>query len=674
MAKNPDETKQQSAMNKIPAGLTPNSRLFLAFLVIFAVATLLFSDRLWLAAAEGAIILVLVIYSLLMRRSQRKKLLAYVESVTYDTESAKNNTLQNFPLPVAVFRPADAQLIWANQHFFELCGIRRPSVEMRLTDVMPNFSSRWMLDGHSRCPDLVEHNGRKYQIHGNLVQPKEGQSTYMGITYWLDVTDYENTRQEYLDSRPCIALFVIDNYDEFFRGLTDRKRSEMRDTIEDLLIQWCDELHGFFRHYDRDRFLLVFEERYLEQMRNEKLNQLLEDVHSIANPVGIRATLSIGVGREGDDLEGNYNFAALGVEMAISRGGDQAVLKNRTTFEFFGGRGGEIETRSRVRARVMASALKELIADSSKVYVMGHKMSDLDAIGAAVGIRCIARKLDTPCRIVVDATRTASGNLIEKLSRDDAYRDCFISPQEAILRADSRTLLVVVDTNRPAQVEDQALLESCTRVALVDHHRRAAEYIENPTLSFHEPNASSSCELVAELMEEIVERDDVLRIEAEAVLSGIMLDTKNFNIRTGERTFEAAAFLRRTGADTAEVKKLMQSDLAHTVARCRILQNAHIYRPGIAIVTEQEPQDRIVAARAADELLNVAGVNCSVVIYPVSDGTFVSARSIGEMNVQLLLEPFGGGGNRAAAAAHCTGLTPDETAERIKAAIDAFKG
>ena len=673
MAKRPEQSKQENTASRLPSGLTPNSRLFLAFLVVFAAATLIFTDQPWLAAAEGAVILVLVVYSLLMRRAQRKRLLAYIESVTYDTDTAKNSTLQNFPLPMAVFRPADAHLIWANQLFFELCGIRRPSLEMRITDVLPSFSSRWLLEGHSRCPELLEHNDRKYQIHGNLVQPKEGEGQYMGITYWLDVTDYENTRQEYLDSRPCIALFVIDNYDELFRGLTDRKRNELRDAIEDQLLQWCDGKHGFFRHYDRDRYLFVFEERYLDEMRAEKFGKLLEGVHSIANPVGIRATLSVGVGRDGVDLEECFNFAALGVEMALSRGGDQAVLKNRATFEFFGGRGGEIETRSRVRARVMASALKELMADSSKVYVMGHRISDLDSVGAAVGVCCIARKLGAPCRIVADLTRTAAGSLIDKLKRDETYLDSFIAPQEAILKADSRTLLVVVDTNRPGQVEDQALLESCTRVVLIDHHRRAAEYIENPTLSYHEPYASSACELVAELMEELVDRDDIHKVEAEAVLSGIMLDTKNFNIRTGERTFEAAAFLRRSGADTAEVKKLLQSDLAHTIARCRILQSAHIYKPGIAIVEEQEPQDRVVAARAADELLNVAGVSCSFVIYPVSDGTFVSARSIGEMNVQLLLEPLGGGGNRAAAACHCVGMTTEETAAKIKAAIDGYE-
>ena len=248
-----------------------------------------------------------------------------------------------------------------------------------------------------------------------------------------------------------------------------------------------------------------------------------------------------------------------------------------------------------------------------------------------------------------------------------------ISAHEAILRADSHSLLVVVDTNRPDQVEDLALLESCKRVAVIDHHRRAAEYIANPTLAFHEPNASSACELVAELLEELTEQKDVQRLEAEAVLAGIMLDTKHFNIRTGERTFDAAAFLRRSGADTAEVKKLLQSDLSHTVARCRILQSAEIYAPGIALAVEAEPQDRIVAAQAADELLNVAGVECSVVLYPVADGAFMSARSIGPVNVQLLLEPLGGGGNRAAAAALCKGKTVEETVTALKAAIDGYE-
>ena len=667
------QKRSGSAAAKIPQALMPNSRLFLAFLVLFAVATFIFSDQLWLALAECGIIVALIVYSLIARRSQRRALRSYVESVTFSTDTAKSSTLQNFPLPMAVFRPSDAQLIWANQEFFRICGVHRPSVEMRVTDVVPGFSGKWLVDGHNRCPDLVDVGERRYQIHGNLVHPKEGEDVLMAITYWVDVTDYDALRREYYDSRPNIALFVIDNYDELVRGLTDRKRNELRDAIEDQLLQWCDGKNGFFRHYDRDRYLFVFEDRYLAQMRADKFHSLMESVHSVVNPVGIRATLSVGIGRDGNGYEENFNFAVMGVDMALSRGGDQTVLKNRVNFEFYGGRGSEIETRTKVRSRVMANALRELIEDSSGVYVMGHKMSDLDAIGAAAGICCIARKLQKPCRIVVDRDHTVAGTLIQKLNQAPEYAESFATPAEAVTHSDSHSLLIVVDTNRPNQVEDLSLLESCTRVAVLDPHRRAADYITNPTMSFHEPNASSTCELVAELLAELTDQGDILRVEAEAVLSGIMLDTKNFNIRTGERTFDAAAFLRRSGADTAEVKKLMQSDLDHTVARCRILQSAQIYAPGVALVVEDETQDRIVAAQAADELLNVAGVECSVVVYPVPEGTFMSARSIGRINVQLLLEPLGGGGNRAAAAALCRDLTMEETVAILKHSIDTYE-
>ena len=623
-----DGAKKQSASSpmKFPQALMPNSRLFLIFLILFAVATFFFSDRLWLAFAEVGIILALIVYSLIASRAHRRALRSYVEGVAFSADTAKSSTLQHFPLPMAVFRPADAQIIWANQSFFEMCGVRSPSVEMRVTDVVPGFSGRWLMDGHSRCPDLVEIENRKYQVHGNLVRPKENETAVMAITYWVDVTEYETMRREYYDTRPNIALFVIDNYDELIRGLTDRKRNDLIEEIEDQLLQWCEGKNGFFRHYDRDRYLFVFEDRYLAAMRADKFRSLLEGVHSVVNPVGIRASLSVGIGRDGSGYEENFNYAVLGVDMALSRGG-----------------------------------------------VMGHKVADLDALGAAVGICCIARKLETPCSIVLDRTHTAAKPLLDLMNENETYMSAVISAHEAILRADSHSLLVVVDTNRPDQVEDLNLLESCKRVAVIDHHRRAAEYIANPTLAFHEPNASSACELVAELLEELTEQKDVQRLEAEAVLAGIMLDTKNFNIRTGERTFDAAAFLRRSGADTAEVKKLLQSDLDHTVARCRILQNAEIYAPGIALAVEAEPQDRIVAAQAADELLNVAGVECSVVVYPVAEGTFMSARSIGPVNVQLLLEPLGGGGNRAAAAALCRGKTVEDTVQALKAAIDGYE-
>ena len=359
--------------------------------------------------------------------------------------------------------------------------------------------------------------------------------------------------------------------------------------------------------------------------------------------------------------------------MALSRGGDQAVVKNKFNFEFFGGRGAEVETRTKVKSRVMANSLSRLVQDASQVFIMGHRYADLDAVGAAVGVRCIARRFHCPAKIVLDMDKNAVGPLFTMLHGEEEYKTAFISAQEALLEADSRTLLVVVDTNRPEQVEDESLLTACSnRLAVIDHHRRAATYIKNATLTLYEPNASSTCELVTELIQELCEPTDILPFEADAVLSGIVLDTKNFTIRTGDRTFDAAAFLRRSGADTTRVKKLFQNGMEETLERYDIMKQARIYK-GIAVVAAQETQNRIVAAQAADELLNISGVNASAVLYPTGDGgVAVSARSIGNVNVQVLLETLGGGGNRSAAGAQIPNCSLRDAVNRLFAAIDEY--
>ena len=305
---------------------------------------------------------------------------------------------------------------------------------------------------------------------------------------------------------------------------------------------------------------------------------------------------------------------------------------------------------------------------------MGHRYADLDAVGAAVGVRCIARRFHCPAKIVLDMDKNAVGPLLTMLHGEEEYKTAFISAQEALLEADSRTLLVVVDTNRPEQVEDESLLTACsTRLAVIDHHRRAATYIKNATLTLYEPNASSTCELVTELIQELCEPTDILPFEADAVLSGIVLDTKNFTIRTGDRTFDAAAFLRRSGADTTRVKKLFQNGMEETMERYDIMKQARIYK-GIAVVAAQETQNRIVAAQAADELLNISGVNASAVLYPTGDGgVAVSARSIGNVNVQVLLETLGGGGNRSAAGAQIPNCSLRDAVNRLFAAIDEYR-
>ncbi len=654
--------------------VAPGMRLYLLIMVVFAGATFFIHEK--LAFIEAAVILILIIYSLLDARRRRKQLVDYIEGVTYNAENAKNNTLMNFPLPIVVFKMDDYQIIWGNQIFFNLFGRQKPSFEASLVEMVPGFSSKWLLEGKTQYPGLVQVDGRKYQLHGNIIRGKDeaadAHGAFMGITYWVDVTEFDDIKLEYEASRPATMILVVDNYDELIKGVTDRKRMELRGIIDDEISSWCEGKGGLLRRYDTDRYMFIFESRYLKDFTDGKFS-ILEKIHSVISPSGIHATLSIGVGRDGDGFDENFAFANLAIEMALSRGGDQAVIKNRYNFEFFGGRGMEIETRTKVKSRVTANALAELMRDSSQIYAMGHKLSDLDSIGGAVGIACIARKLGKTARIVVEPERNVSRGLIAQLKATPEYKDVFISPEEAMLGADSRTLLVVVDTNRPEQVEARNLLESCTRVAVIDHHRRAASYIQNAALSFHEPYASSVCELVSELMQEIVEQDDITRMEAEAVLSGIMLDTKNFTIRTGERTFDAAAFLRRVGADTSEVKKLLQSDMEHTVAKYRILQSAKVYRRDIAIAVCETEQDRIVAAKAADELLNVSGIEASIVAYATNDGgVVVSARSIGDVNVQLILEKLGGGGNKSAAGAQVSNMSLRDAVNTICASIDEY--
>ncbi len=656
---------------KIQNIFQPSLQMYLAVLVIFAAVTVFFSWK--LALGEGAVIAVLIVYSLVNARRRRKQVQAFIESVTYNAESATNNTLLNFPLPMAVFRLNDSCIVWGNQPFWEMCGRSTPALEGRLADLVPSFSGKWLLEGKSQLPELLEIGGRKYQVHGNMVRSGTHEEMYefMGITYWVDVTDYDNVRLEFQNTRPTEMVIVVDNYDELMKPLTDRQRTEMRGRLDGAVEKWCDGRGGIMRRVDRDRYLFIFEKRYLEEIVKGKFS-LVDEMHGVVSPSGVHATVSLGVGLDGAGYEETYSFASLAAEMALSRGGDQAVIKNKFNFEFFGGRAAEVETRTKVKSRVMASSLSRLIQDASRVYVMGHRFADLDTIGAAAGVCCIARKLDKPYHVVLGDGPNAAASLIHALQQLPEYKEAFLPPQQALLDADRDTLLVVVDTHRPEQVEDEPLLESCNRLAVIDHHRRAATYIKNATLTLYEPYASSACELVTEIMEELLEPSDILAREADAVLSGIVLDTKNFTLRTGERTFDAAAFLRRTGADTTHVKLLLQNGMQEMLARYEILSHAKIYQ-GIAVAAAPETQDRVVASQAADELLNIHGVTASVVLYPTAEGGVdVSARSIGDVNVQVLLEKLGGGGNKSAAGAQMKDIDLHDAVNRLFAAIDEY--
>ena len=654
---------------KISKLIQPSVQLYFVILILFALASALFSIP--LAVLEAVVVLILGLYTRTSGHKRRREITKYIENITGNVDVATKDTMVNSPLPMVIFRPESDDIIWTNDRFLRLTGDREHLFDAKLSSVVPGFDTRWLLEGKNECPDHVSFCGRRFVVYGHLVRTGDKGGGFLATTYWVDVTELCETRDKYLASRPVMAVLLLDNYEDLMKNLTENERSAIYSEINARLDAWVADTHGMLRRVERDRYYYIFEEQYLARFIEKKFD-ILDTIRQVSNPSGIAATFSIGVGKDGGSFQELMQFANLSIEMALSRGGDQAVVRNQFTFEFYGGRSKETEKRTKVKSRVMANALSALVADSSQVFIMGHKSPDNDCMGAAAGVCAIARKKGVPAHIIREAGSPPAKVLMDKLAHLEQYQDCFLSAQEALLLADNRSLVVVVDTNRPEQVQSLDLVQSCNRVAVIDHHRRAATYIEGAALNYHEPYASSASELVTELLQYIADPTDLTRAEAEALLAGIVLDTKNFTMRTGGRTFEAAAFLRRAGADTAEVKKLFQNDLEGTIAKYAIIQNAKLYREKIAIAVVDHTVGRIVAAQAADELLNIIGIDTSFVLYPDGERVIISARSMGDTNVQVILEKLGGGGNAAAAGGQISGKSLSQVATELSHAIDQY--
>lgn len=634
---------------KLSRLLEPNMKLYFLCLLVFVAAAALVNPL--LALAEAAATAALYYYFSRGSKKRRALVVQYIDSVTGSVDTASKSTLINSPLPIMVFRPDTGEVIWSNEDFQQLAGVRDHLFEMKVEDAAPDFPVQWLLEGKQECPDRVEMNSRRFRVYGSLVRAKSrsGEQNLVATTYWVDTTEADATRAAYMASRPVLAILMLDSYEDLMKAIPDTQRSAVLAQIDEKLNRWAQSGCGLLLKTKRDRYLYMFEEQYYEHFVEEKFS-VLDAIRDIKVGEGGHPTLSIGIGKDAGSIPELYKSANLSLEMALSRGGDQAVVRNKVDFAFYGGRAKATEKRTKVKSRVMANALSELMADAEEIYVMGHSFADMDAVGAAAGICCAARKLGRRCRIVIDLERNAAKDLLEKLRSLPEYDSVFLAPSDAFLKMRPGALLVVVDTNRPEMVESPQVLDACNRVAVIDHHRRAASYIENAAFSFHEPYASSASELVTELLQYMVAPADLLREEAEALLAGIVLDTKHFSLRTGGRTFEAAAFLRRSGADTESVQRLFQNDLSHMVSRYDIIRQAELYRGSIAIAAVTEDGiDRVTAAQAADELLTLKGVKASFVLYRSGSDVQMSARSLGEINVQVILEALGGGGNSTTA-------------------------
>ena len=656
-------------MNKrIARLLRTNITIFSLCLVLFALAAIPFDVR--LAIGEGVAAVAFFLLGRRRSKATQQSLRQYIQRFYGGMDSARSSNMLFTPLPMMVFDLATEDILWSSESFLQLTEQREGIFDAHLETVFPNISFHWLLEGKTEAPETVVWNHRTYRVFGGVSHPEGGQSA-LATTYWMDVTDTEEMRRTLELTRPVVAILMVDNYEDLMKATPEGKRSAVRAMLEEKLSQWSAGSEGMMLKYDRDRYLFVFEEKSFSDFAAKRFD-VLDAVREVVAGEGVAATLSIGVGRDADSFEALFKNASVALEMALSRGGDQAVVKDKLNFEFYGGRSKATEKRTKVKSRVMANALAELIDEAKQVYVMGHSYADMDALGAAAGVCAIVRKRGKKCRIVIDTENNAAHPMLRRLQALPEYQGAFLSGDDAFLRVQPETLLVVVDTNRPGSVESEPLLDACNRVAVIDHHRRGSSYIDKMALNYHEPYASSASELVTELLQYLIEPGDLLKAESEALLAGIVLDTKNFTKRTGGRTFEAAAYLRRAGADTADVQRMFQSDLQSMISRYDIIRRAELYHGDIAIAALDQECDRVIAAKAADEMLTLQGVRASFVLYRKDDGIYISARSLGEINVQVLVETLGGGGNSTTAGGQCSGMTVAEAKTTLLRAIDKY--
>ena len=574
----------------------------------------------------------------------------------------------------------DGNIIWKSSKF------NSEFMDVDINSYMNDLSIELRSDIESREDkknrDIVRQitiGNRIYKIIGRYVdfknkdRDKKGKKEYMIILHFIDDTENVKLQKEYKDSKSCVGIIMVDNYEETIRGLDASEKPIVTAEIDKKMYDWASLTNGVLIKSDRDRYVYLFEQRYLETLKEDKFS-ILDKIKEIDTKEKVQFTLSIAVSNEGLTDKQKYESAQGAMDVVLGRGGDQAVIRENEIYKFFGGRAEEVEKRTKVKARVVAHALENLIKESKKVMIMGHNNPDMDSIGSCMGIYRLAKTLDTNAYIVSSEDVPALKAFNRELDKDSEYEDVIINKEVAMENVDEDTLLVVVDTHKVNYVDAPELLKEVKKIVIVDHHRRSADYIENATLMFQEVYASSAAELVTELLQYAETKINLKTIEAESLYAGIMMDTKNFTFKTGVRTFEAAAYLRRCGVDIIRVKKWFQSDLKSFNTIADIVKRADIVNTTIAIsiYDKTSKEASLICAKAADELLTISDITASFVLGNTGEKICISGRSIGDINVQVILEKLGGGGHITLAGAQVEGMTIEETKQELINRINEY--
>ena len=613
----------------------------------------------WLIAPVVVIVFALVLLAFSIRSLRR--FVAQNLCGTNFEGSKIQYSLARLPVPVALI--SGKNVVWYNPHFREEILNDTDAVLSPAERLLPGIDLAVCSRPHGQDLTIGEN---RYTAYASTTSGSQGGT----LVYLVNDTFYKNTLDEYNASRPACLIIVIDSYDELFDDMKDSEQAKELEAINSLLEAYIGRSTGFLRKISNSRYIAVVEERDIHWMLQERF-EILDQVRAL-HPGGF-TTLSIGVGHGGKSLQECHQMARESIDIALGRGGDQAAVKTVDGFEFYGGISHGVEKRSHVRSRIIANALCDLIKKSDSVIIMGHRMSDLDAVGSAIGVLRICKICGVPAVIAVNSDATLAGPLL-KTFIDAGEGHNFIMPDQTLDVITPRTLLIVVDTYQKRLLESQKIYEKCKRVIVIDHHRMAVGHIDNPLLLYHEPYASSASELVCELLQFLPKEDNITALEAQALLAGIMLDTRSFALHVGVRTFEAAAWLRSRGAQTADTKLLFNTSKEEYEARAHIVESAYIYKGcAIALSGELDAGMNVVLPMAANDLLTINGVDASFVAVAKNGDVNISARSMGALNVQVILEPLGGGGHLMMAGAQLHDCTLQDAETRIREQIDIYR-
>ncbi len=610
---------------------------------------------------ELGVFLLAVGYVLWEAHTMNREIKRLLEQVSDSITPSRRDSLEQFPLPV-LSANEQGEILWYND-----------LMRKNMLDGSDCYTrSVGELFGTGAWREACHPNGLHVHVAGKRVTAY-GAHTADGLYmfYCVDNTEMQNKADEYDATRPSVLLLAIDNYDELMQNYRESEKAHLLVEIDRILEAFIGSTTGFMLKIERDKYLAVVEERHMAALIETKF-PVLDQVRSIVEAGKVPATLSIGIGRTAPTLADGELQARQALDMCLGRGGDQVAVKTAGGYEFYGGVGRGIEKKTKVKTRIVANALHDLILTSDNVIIMGHNFGDLDSVGASVGLARSCRELGKHAVIATYLARNLAAPLIDRLV-SHGYGDYFEEPEDLLNTITKKTLLIVVDTHIQSFLESQDIYKRCKNVAVIDHHRKMVGHIDNAVIFYHEPYASSASEMVTELVQYFTDQTLIGRYEAEALLAGIMLDTKNFVLKTGVRTFEAAAYLRRLGADTVEVRKLFASTMEAYQKRARLMAQAEIYKRCAIAVSNAIGEDmRIVAPQAADEMLGISDVDASFVVYRTNEGISYSARSMGAMNVQIIMEKLGGGGHQTMAGAQATGITLEEAKRKLLEVIDAY--